>query len=698
MDLLGVQKSKGDLFGIPQMLGMNAWRGVGQGIIEAGTGIIAGGIQAMPDVKSTTNMAKNYYTASLMSGGSSIGLGNFMTGAMKGAMTDPLGASRVAGTLSGMGYARVGGMTASFDNAVMATANMSKYLGVDNDTAAAAVGGLGTRSMSQNLMKNYGMFTSDPVTGKKNTVGQTISQLGDMFMSTSGGGKVSREDVLGSLQSGYLGANLEASGLDATQQSLVAQYMLAKADGKKFDLDSAGGLSEAGGKNPNPYSAEMNIASSQAGAMNAATTAYIEGNNAAAAAIEKLQGVITNFIQSPIGQYAARASAMVQTGMEDNAVQGAITATQGVLKGTSTAANALRDIPFIGGPMANVLEGGTTMAMSGLWGDLIGTGSKPGDWQDNTAKGVGGIGFVKGLLKMFGIGNGGAASTVTTGGTTDTTGAFKIIKPAPGARVTKGYNATGGAHPRPHKGIDYGTAIGSKIVAAAAGTVQSVGGSTANTYGKGGGRSYGLHVIINHGQGYSTVYAHLSSAQVSAGMEVTQGQVIALSGNSGYSTGPHLHFEVRKNGTQIDPNSVMGDGGVTTTEGSAKSAQVEYSGDTSTSSIIGEINTGQQAASSPPGYTGASIAGSAVSALAGGGSHGNIGHGASTIGANASVGSGTGGGPEPSASAGVSGGSGNVVNINVHIAQATSAEAERLAIMVKDYLDDRSLISSMGRM
>jgi hypothetical protein len=228
--------------------------------------------------------------------------------------------------------------------------------------------------------------------------------------------------------------------------------------------------------------------------------------------------------------------------------------------------------------------------------------------------------------------------------------------------------------------------------------VQSVGGSTANTYGKGGGRSYGLHVIINHGQGYSTVYAHLSSAQVSAGMEVTQGQVIALSGNSGYSTGPHLHFEVRKNGTQIDPNSVMGDGGVTTTEGSAKSAQVEYSGDTSTSSIIGEINTGQQAASSPPGYTGASIAGSAVSALAGGGSHGNIGHGASTIGANASVGSGTGGGPEPSASAGVSGGSGNVVNINVHIAQATSAEAEKLAIMVKDYLDDRNLISSMGRM
>ena len=692
MDLLGVNKHKGDWL---NFTGINAWRGIGQGAIEAATGVIAGGIQAMPDISSTTNMAKNYFTASLMSGGSSIGLGNYMTGAMKGAMTDPLGASRTAGILSGMGYARVGGMTASFNNAVTATANISKYLGVDNDTAAQAVGGMGTRSMSQNLLRNYGMFTTDPSTGKKNTVGQTISQLGDMFMNTAGSGKLSREDVLGSLQSGYLGANLEASGLDANQQSLVAQYMLAKSDGKKFDLDSAGGLSEAAGKNPNPYSAEMNVASSQAGAMNAATKAYIDGNNAAAAAIGKLQGVITAFIQSPVGQYASRVNAMVQTGMEDNAVQGAITAGKGILQGSVTAGEAMRDIPFVGNFLANATQGMAIAGTGQVAANIIDTGSKKGDWQNNTASAVSWGSGIAGFLKSI-FGGGGEDSKISTGGTKDTTGAFKIIKPVPGASVTAGYNAVGGAHSSPHKGIDYGVSIGTKVLAAASGTVKRASGSTANTYGKKGVRSFGLAVVIDHGNGYTTTYAHLSSAQVSAGMAVTQGQVIALSGNSGYSTGAHLHFQVEKDGVPIDPNSVMGAGGVVITQGNSSSQQ-GYSGDTSTSSIIGEINTGQNVTSTPPGYSGASIAGGAAAALVGGGSQGNLGHGTTTVALGGNGGMGVGGGSEGAGLSSGGSGGGNHVTINVSVAQATRAEAEKLAVMVKEYLDDDRLLSNMGR-
>jgi murein DD-endopeptidase MepM/ murein hydrolase activator NlpD len=60
-------------------------------------------------------------------------------------------------------------------------------------------------------------------------------------------------------------------------------------------------------------------------------------------------------------------------------------------------------------------------------------------------------------------------------------------------------------------------------------------------------------VVIDHGNGLSTAYAHNSSLLVSQGTSVGQGAVVALSGNTGHSTGPHVHFEVRVNGAPVDP-------------------------------------------------------------------------------------------------------------------------------------------------
>jgi murein DD-endopeptidase MepM/ murein hydrolase activator NlpD len=65
--------------------------------------------------------------------------------------------------------------------------------------------------------------------------------------------------------------------------------------------------------------------------------------------------------------------------------------------------------------------------------------------------------------------------------------------------------------------------------------------------------SYGLYVIIDHGNGYSTLYGHLSQINVAAGQTVAQGQVLGLGGRTGYATGNHLHFEVRINGAPTDP-------------------------------------------------------------------------------------------------------------------------------------------------
>jgi len=94
-----------------------------------------------------------------------------------------------------------------------------------------------------------------------------------------------------------------------------------------------------------------------------------------------------------------------------------------------------------------------------------------------------------------------------------------------------------------HTGIDLAVPEGTEVHAAAAGKVSFAGE-------RGG---YGLLVVVEHGDGFSTYYAHLSRILVEAGQFVEQGQVIALSGNTGISTGPHLHFEIRRHGKPVDP-------------------------------------------------------------------------------------------------------------------------------------------------
>ncbi len=98
-----------------------------------------------------------------------------------------------------------------------------------------------------------------------------------------------------------------------------------------------------------------------------------------------------------------------------------------------------------------------------------------------------------------------------------------------------------------HSGMDIGCYSGTPVVAAQSGTVIT---ATYNT-------AYGNYIVINHGNGVSTLYAHNSSLLVKAGQTVTQGQTISKSGNTGYSTGPHMHFEVLVNGSPQNPRNYV---------------------------------------------------------------------------------------------------------------------------------------------
>jgi murein DD-endopeptidase MepM/ murein hydrolase activator NlpD len=117
------------------------------------------------------------------------------------------------------------------------------------------------------------------------------------------------------------------------------------------------------------------------------------------------------------------------------------------------------------------------------------------------------------------------------------------IWPARGT-VTSEYGRRWG---RQHAGIDIANSIGTPIWASKAGSVIVAGSQSG----------YGLTVIIDHGGGFTTLYAHMSRLAVSQGARVSQGQTIGAMGNSGHSTGPHVHFETRYGGAASNPRGCL---------------------------------------------------------------------------------------------------------------------------------------------
>lgn len=115
-----------------------------------------------------------------------------------------------------------------------------------------------------------------------------------------------------------------------------------------------------------------------------------------------------------------------------------------------------------------------------------------------------------------------------------------FVKPLSGGTFSSGFGARWGTV---HKGVDWACPVGTAVKASSGGTVITAGWSS----------SYGYTILIQHSDGKQTRYGHMSKLLVSAGQTVSQNEKIGLSGNTGNSTGPHLHFEILVNGTQVDP-------------------------------------------------------------------------------------------------------------------------------------------------
>ena len=101
-----------------------------------------------------------------------------------------------------------------------------------------------------------------------------------------------------------------------------------------------------------------------------------------------------------------------------------------------------------------------------------------------------------------------------------------------------------------HRGVDIVMPVGTAIVATADGVVESVENEADG---------YGINITLKHDDDYETVYAQLSDVKLTPGDSVKKGQVIALSGNSGMSTAPHLHYEVIHSGEWVDPSFYFGE-------------------------------------------------------------------------------------------------------------------------------------------
>ena len=686
--------------------------------VNAAAGVMGGLSLAMPDTGMAIARRRGFYEAGVASGGIishgalersvRLGLGGFSTSVGSD--------SAVAAMLTNRGM--VAG-SSTFNSTVTGVGQAARYLNMSNEVAASALEGLTSGSTSANLMRNFGVFTSNPSTGKAMGQAQIFEQLAQRF---TGGRETTVEGTLESLRRGNLGSSIRNSGLDEAQQQMLSQYMIDRAGGITMDLEDPDAISKAIQRNDelgisNPMLSQYTQNSKDNELLERATDDYITGMEVASEGLLKLKDAIKDlpdlfyqmkggadfFLGDKAGQGAlAGASALINEFPVLGSIITGITANN-IFNDGGNPLNILGDT---GSQLTNQLGALPTLlnpfeaipAAMGFQSDAHRQAQATMDSNSNF------VSDFLGLFNPFGGGNTGGSEGSTT------------IAGASSHNVTGKYGEQreGG---RTHKGIDVAMPVGTPLKAVMDGVV------SAAQMGS-GERSYGLYVRIEHSGGKSTLYAHMSQIIVKVGDKVVKGQIIGLSGNTGFSSGPHLHFELHVNGTHTDPSAYVGlaygPGG---TKGNTSALDEDDGSEYSSSS--GTVTPNNFISVSWSGVTGGSS--NVKDMIMSGGSLGSLPTGSiadipdsiggsrrtSMMGTQLSEvlnnnSAAVGGGEEPLGIAGVS--SGNVgsnkqsnksskpnITINVTVASASESEARRFAKLVKQQLEEESVLTSMGR-
>jgi len=322
----------------------------------------------------------------------------------------------------------------------------------------------------------------------------------DLMDLMAPGGVSGAAAVNASFQRGALGANLRTMGFDTAQQEMLRQAMVDLSEGRNPDLATA--LPAAG--NPNTVletAARLNV--SQTELMNEAAKGMIEGFENAADVVEEF-----NRRLKPVAE-------------ELGYLRGLIGGVGGTNVGQGIAT------------FATVFSDGVKQFVSGVKQFIDGVPNLP--FLPDLGGGSSGFGAAFNANRLG-----------AKGGSAPVSGA---VSAGYGAQDNSGiWAGTNGKH----TGVDYSVPKGTPVVAQLPGVVSSVNP----------GPDYGTAIVIDHDNGYQTVYGHLSSRDVKVGDEIKPGQRIGKSGDSGNVTGPHLHYEVRRGkNNPVDPNSLEGSAG-----------------------------------------------------------------------------------------------------------------------------------------